>query len=144
MRANQSSIKILTGTEWKDLEVSEKFENLLKRSQFFEGGEMCSTSSIIEQINNEEIYIIGGNQDYPSLVARPYDVQRSCLRVNIKTGLLTVMSEMFNQRWLHDTCSIGHYIFVVGGRTKIGKVVTECERYQTLTDTWEDLDTDCD
>ena len=121
LQANQPSIKILKGTEWKDIPVKEIGDTDTYRTMYFEGLDLCSTSSVITQVSSGEIYIIGGNQDYPSLVAREYEVNRSCIRVNIQSGVLALMASMGHGRWLHDTCAVGHYIFVVGGRTKTGR-----------------------
>ena len=43
-------------------------------------------ASNIIQVNGTELYVIGGNSDLPSLVARKVDVPTSCFKIDVKTG----------------------------------------------------------
>ena len=37
----------------------------------------------------------------------------------------------------HAVCSIGHHIYVIGGRDCNKNSARRCERYDTLTHTWQ-------
>ena len=73
--------------------VREKGEDEEGRRLFFEGKwQDDMTESKIVQVNRSQVYIIGGI--YPSLMGRVYDVARSCLRVDLETGILEKMKDM--------------------------------------------------
>ena len=97
LKAKSIYIKLLDQSDytWKDTKITD-----------FIGGDNCAnvTESKIIQVNTNEVYIIGGDSSYPSLVAGYYNVPTSCLHVNLKTGELTVKSSMNRSRKCHGAC----------------------------------------
>ena len=69
------------------------------------------------QVNSEQVYIIGGSNYRPSLICSKYDVARSCLRVNLVTGVLLVMENMRESRSDELGVSmLGNKVYAVGGK----------------------------
>ena len=108
------------------------------RLKFFEETKLFyPTQSKIVQINDNEIYVVGGGRAYPTLLASKYDVYRECLRIDIKTGKLTLQASMISGRRLHDVQCITNQIYVVGGEDQNRKSVRTCERYFISKDEWQ-------
>ena len=82
---------------WTDLPVRERGESKHTRAKYFKNknslfgrkkiGSM-SWSKII-RINLTDVYVIGGDHQYPALLAREYDVACSCLKIDISTGKIS-------------------------------------------------------
>ena len=70
------------------------------------------------QVNATDLYLIGGNLQYPSLLARHFLVGKSCLKIHLKTGELTQEASMQSNREGFGVCLVGHRILVVGGYDK--------------------------
>jgi hypothetical protein len=91
LREDDDKLKVLDPLvkplKWRDLVVKEKKENMKKRAAWFDKLEPGSTTySKIVQVNATDVYIIGGDEMYKSLLARDYNVPRGCLKVNISTA----------------------------------------------------------
>ena len=76
---------------------------------------MLTWSKIVQATCNK-VYIIGGHKNKPSLLTTEYDVERSCLRVDLMSGLLEKMPDMQNsRRYGHGLNVFGKHVYVVGG-----------------------------
>jgi len=73
--------------KWKKLQISEP--NTKSPSNYFTGKQnaLFSKSKFI-QINKTSLYLIGGRNEYQSLLRREYDVPTSCVRVDLGSGEL--------------------------------------------------------
>ena len=73
--------------KWQDLPVHEKWNTADIEIQ--QGGDPLKEKII--QVNATDVYIIGGNKidNKSSLLKQPYNVSKSCLRINIYTGVVT-------------------------------------------------------
>ncbi len=78
------------------------------------GGKEIAGSKII-QINEFDVYMIGGTDAYPTLLARDYDASKACLKINIRTRELIQMANMTEGRTSVGVCNIGNIIYVGGG-----------------------------
>ena len=98
-----------------------------------------SVSKII-QVNNTVVYVIGGNQ-YPSLLGRKYDVPKSCMKIDMATGEIVKLADMRECRSSFGLCVLRNIIYVFGGRhgKNYNEEVEGCEKYNILTDRWEDF-----
>ena len=66
------------------------------------------------QANPVHVYLIGGIE--PSLVIGDYEVARSCLRIDLGSGVLQMMRNMLHARSNgHGAVLLGKQIYVVGG-----------------------------
>ena len=82
--------------------MQEKSECLEQRIEYLalkrhEHGAVLSGSKLL-QINKTEVCILGGRQENPSLLAREYEVSRSCLTVDIYTGEVEEKASMVEGR----------------------------------------------
>jgi len=69
--------------------VTERGEKQKKRRTYFRGKQQqMSTISKITQTNNTDVFITGGSAEMASLLAREYEIAKSCLKVNLKTGVV--------------------------------------------------------
>ena len=96
-----------------------------------------SNSSKVVQVSNNEFYLIGGQSGFCTFrFKRNNEVQRSCIRVDIDSGIVTERAQMtgsvdkFIKRFAFGACRIGHFIYVVFARTNQPK------RYDILKDQW--------
>jgi hypothetical protein len=94
------------------------------------------------QVNGSDVFVLGGT--VPSLVAREYDVMESCIRVNIRTGLIDFMAPMKHGRYNHTACFIYGHVYVIGGENKNYEAELSCERYSIANNNWRDLPCDFD
>ena len=87
-------------------------------------------------MNNTDVYLIGG--DSPSLLSHPYNVQRSCLLLNIETAKISMKEPMRCARAFdHAVACVKNYLFVVGGwKNKCDEVVKDVERYDVVREQW--------
>ena len=83
------------GYVWKDFFVKEQGELEQQRRLFFLGKRKNYhlTRSKIIRTNCDDKYIMGGINNYPSILFAEYDVPRSCLRLNLKSGVLERMQK---------------------------------------------------
>ena len=103
---NNSPCIRLFDTVWRDFLVFEQNEFKKQRENYFRWRDQSDlTCSKIVQVNRFHVYIIGGF--YPSLVCGEYDVARSCLRVDLGSGLLERMNDMLHARNAHAIAFIG-------------------------------------
>jgi len=122
---NRGSLKILDNKSslWTELAVLEKGVSQEKKTEYFKWFEgardqhMPVLSKFI-QVNATDLYLIGGNLQYPSLLARHFLVGKSCLKIHLKTGELTQEASMQSNREGFGVCLVGHRILVVGGYDK--------------------------
>jgi hypothetical protein len=63
--------------------VKEEFEEDVERMKYFVGKKPDICLSRVLQVNNTDIYIIGGHKKNPLLLARDYKVRTSCLHLNM-------------------------------------------------------------
>jgi hypothetical protein len=87
-------------------------------------------------VNETDVYIIGGNNLFKSLLKHDYDAPKSCLLLNNTTGLLTQKSPMHTGRSAHSLCHIGQKIYVIGGADMFVEGYRGWEIYDTLRDKW--------
>jgi len=59
------------------------------------------------------------------------------MKIDIPTGELSEKNSMINGRYWFGICNILGFIYVVGGR--LGISVQTCERFNVLTEVWEEL-----
>ena len=88
------------------------------------------------QINNEEVCLIGGNKYSPSLLTHDYDVERSCLLINLTFGVVTEKSQMITGRLWHGIACINNYIYAIAGCNSDWKAVNSCERHDIAANEW--------
>ena len=81
--------------EWKDLSV---FEKGSITTCMDEESQVFSYSKII-QVNHTDVFILGGEQNHPSLLSRPYTVASSCFKIDVKNGQLEQKPDMITGRW---------------------------------------------
>ena len=62
----------------------------------------------------------------------------ACIRIDIRTGVLTEKNKMGVVRSGFGTCFIGHFIYIVGG-SQNGLALNTVEKYNIFTDKWQDL-----
>jgi hypothetical protein len=141
---HSSSLHILDQfrREWDEIFVREKGENEVERSEYLSlqrrtHGAVLSGSKLL-QVNKTLVCILGGRQENPSLLARDYEVSRSCLIVDIYTGEICQKASMEEGRDGFGQCLLGHLIYVVGGDSD-EKEVDSVERYDLLRDRWSQL-----
>ena len=76
------------------------------------------------QINETDVYKIGGHPSYVSLLTRNYKVTNACLKINITSGELIQKADMLNERMYFSVCFIGNLVYSVGGyKYKTGKYI---------------------
>ena len=61
---------------------------------FYKGKVSSLTTSKIYQVNHYDAYVIGGSKYDPSLLTYEFDVEHSCILVNIHTGNIKLMEAM--------------------------------------------------
>jgi hypothetical protein len=127
--------------KWEQMPVYETIDlktKQEKKAYFIERvrEEQAPSWSKVIQVNENDLYIIGGSNDLPSLVAHSYDVPRSTLRVNKKTQELKICSKLNQGRFAFGLCNIGNFIYVLGGLTSMDNSLDHCERYDVLEDKW--------
>ena len=85
-------------------------------------------------MSNQHIYVIGGC--HPSLLARDYNILKSCLQIDISTGILTQKKDMLSGRTSFGICPIGKRIWLLGGLNSNWQVSTTYTSYDVLRDRW--------
>jgi len=103
--------------------------------------------SKIVQVNKRVIYLVGGDARKPSFPDRQYDVLRSCIKVDIISGVFELKTQMSHRRSAFGVCVIGKLIYLVGGlNNQEGDegIVKGCERYDVVGDKWQELPKKCD
>ena len=121
LKIAESSIQIadLNTFEWRTIDVSEKGD--LRTSQqnekYFETvrGRGYTSSSKMIQVNRTEIYVVGGRQGYPPLLARSFDVTKCCIKIDMETKEFVHLPDMTFGRYWFGLCHIGNLIFAIGG-----------------------------
>ena len=83
------------------------------------------------QANSFHVYIIGGHCGYSSLVCGEYDVERSCLRVDLTSGVLKKMNNMRHAHDLHSVVLLGKQIYVIAGER-----MRKCEAFDLIKAVW--------
>ena len=120
LNEDSACLKVLHDFTWSPLAVFEKGENRRTRSQYFKKKKkgLMSWSKMI-RINRTDVYVIGGDKTYPSLLTREYDVACSCLKINIITGEISQKAKMLTGRSHFGLANIGHFLYVVGGQDTV-------------------------
>ena len=98
---------------------------------FFKGKKSQATQSKLIQINNTQIYVIGGRPESPSLLTHDYDVWRSCLRVDLESATVEERASLVTGRCFHAVVSLGNYIFVLGGFNQNEEEEKSVEKYDS-------------
>jgi len=101
----------------------------------------------IVQVNQRVIYLIGGDGRKPSLPDREYDVWRSCIKVDIISGVFELKTRLTQRRSAFGVCLIGKLIYAVGGINEEDgdeRAVKGTERYDVIGDSWQELPKKCD
>ena len=88
--------------QWRDLPV---FEKGSVTTCMDEESQVFSYSKIV-QVNHNDVYIIGGEQNHPSLLSRGYEVASSCFKIEIKGGQLEQKPNMITGRWQFGVCAL--------------------------------------
>ena len=52
-----------------------------------------------EKIQNNVVFVIGGHKETPTLVAGEYEAARSCLHIDLYSGILTLKAQLVTGRW---------------------------------------------
>lgn len=128
--AHQSNLKIYSQSAWEDLQIKELGINDQKRIDYFADKVCRPTCSKLIQVNNVDVMVIGGTKYKPSLLTRDYDVMRSCLKLNLVTGRVTLMTPMVRGRsHSHSICLAANCVYVVGGKNENVEIEKKCDRY---------------
>ena len=86
--------------------------------------------SKIVQVSHNQIILVGGWKDSGNLLTREYNVERSCLLVDLSSGIVAEKSQMTHGRYDHAVATIGKYVYAVAGQNqKDGGAERTCERY---------------
>ena len=99
----------------------------------------------ILKLNATDLYLVGGRDSYPALISRTdFKVRDSCIKINLTNGELTLKAKMLHERNEHGICSIGQYIYCIGGSSK----PKNSERFNVLQNRWKlipggELDENC-
>ena len=93
----------------------------------------------LQQVNETDLYAIGGQSSHPHLMSRKYYVPKSCFKINILTGEFQTQSNMLCGRYSHGICSIRHLIFVAGGCDYDDDVINSCEVFNTIANSWTQI-----
>ena len=84
----------------------------------------------------KEVYFLGGTYHFEQAYAR-------CFKLESPTSqspqLLVEISPMRTPRYAFGTCVKNQYIYCTGGVTHHDQHLQECERYDIICDTWEEL-----
>ena len=139
----QDNVKMIgSDLKWKGVKVKEKDEDEHERSKYFlekkKEFRSFSTDSKIVQVNKQNLYVLGGRMHSPVLLSRDYPVMKSCLKVDLDTGVLEEMAEMIEGRFEFGICYVNHRIYVVGGYDE-----RSCEAYDILSRKWTRLPATC-
>ena len=133
LMTNSPSIQVFSPSkfEWEEFFVTE-------RKKYFEDeNQSWPTYSKIVQISEKEVCLVGGHNNFPSLLTYSYEVVYSCLIIDLSSGIVTEKSEMLFGRWDHGVAHLNNFVYAVGGENI--SIVNSCERYDVLTDTWTQL-----
>ena len=93
-------------------------------------------------MNGTDIYVIGGTNDRPNLLSRKFEVSKTCLKIDIKSGEITERSQMIEGRCDFGFCHIGQRIYVCGGYSDEEQNVFDCTAYDVLRDHWTRINAD--
>jgi hypothetical protein len=91
VKIHDDKLDVLKGVKWTKFAVVE--EGWIGAGvEYFEeklgGASRMFINSKIIQVNSRDVYVIGGKSKEPSLLRRYYQVDRSCLKIDLKTGKL--------------------------------------------------------
>ena len=115
-------------------------EDIMNRFTYFSNEDQCeSTVSKIVQTNSDGVFVIGGYKFSPSLLTHTYNVPRSCLFIDLSTGIISEKSQLISGRSHFGVSHITNYIYVVGGWGSNGEGDMTCERYSIPNDKWEKM-----
>ena len=67
--------------------------------------------------------MIGGHPYYPTLLPRDYDVAKSTLKINIRTGKMVQKNDLVTGRFSFGICTIGEYIYAIAGYNSDSEVL---------------------
>ena len=95
------------------------------------------SSAKIVQTNKETIYVIGGREK--TLLARDYNIPRSCFKINTFTGEITQQANLVTGRCYSGLYNIGNQIYVVGGYAQNRELISSCEKYDMFLNKWTEL-----
>ena len=115
------------------------------RRQYFDGKEKKISFSRLFQVDNHSLYIVGGLNEYVSLLTREYELSKCCHHINMQSKTLTVKQSMTCGRANHALGAVGKMLYSIGGFNFLTRTfVQACERYDMKKDRWEDLPSYCD
>jgi len=101
------------------------------RKAFFKKEQPDITDSKLLQINEHEVYIVGG--DDRALLAYEYDVARSCSHIDLRTKLINRLAYLYTGRNCgHAICMVGKFLYVVGGYDYNLEEVRQTEKFNVL------------
>ena len=86
-------------------------------------------------MSTNKVYIIGGHNVYPSLLKQVYDYKRSCLLIDLSSGIITKKAPMITGRYFHGVSCISNKIYAVAGIDR-SVAVRSTELYDMFTDKW--------
>ena len=134
---NSAYVQVFSATrlEWDRVRVRE----IHSAVGYFKGKRQdYPTHSKLVQVSHNQIILVGGSQSRPSLLTYEYDVARSCLLIDLSSGIVSEMSQMTHGRYYHGVANIGKYVYAVAGKNDWSAVRT-CERYDISADKWTQL-----
>jgi hypothetical protein len=83
-------------------------------------------------VNEKHLYVIGGYNTGNDGLNETY-----CF--NIKTNIMREKRQMINKRYWFGHCYINEFIYVAGGSKSFMENIKNCERYNMITDEWEEI-----
>jgi Kelch motif len=84
----------------------------------------------IVRANSKEVYFLGGNM---------YDNSATelCFKLNPIENVVEEISPLKIPRYAFGSVILNHHIYCIGGLMHNEENLKSCERYNTLTDSWE-------
>ena len=138
---NSASILIFSQAtlKFESFLVKQVGENPQTRISYFQGKDQDypnPTRSKIVQIHDNAVCIIGGYPTLPSLLTHDYDVGRSCLLLDLSTGIITEKSQMNIGRCGFGVGHINNCIYAIAGCHSDNAPERSCERYDVSANKW--------
>ena len=94
---NSACVKVFSSTrlEWEPVLV----HDIHSAVDYFKGKRQDTpTDSKLVQVSHNQIILVGGYENVPSLLTHKYDVARSCLLVDLSSGTVTEKAQMTHGR----------------------------------------------
>jgi hypothetical protein len=114
------------------------------RIDFFKGKNWNNWSHAkIVQTKDQEFVLVGGHDTWPTLIAHPYDVMRSCHMIDLSHATVAEKACMVTGRLKHGIALICNYVYAIAGWNSAAagsdNAIKSCERYDVNTDKWSPL-----